>query len=83
MEIILFVVVGWIVGYAGSRIARWQRNDTVGWSLILGMLGAVGGALVGRALGYATGDPATFVASVLGAIATVVTYVAVMLRRTA
>ena len=83
MEIILFVVVGWSVGFGGSRIASWQRNDTVGWSIVLGMLGAVGGALIGRAIGYPTGHPATFVASVLGATAPVATYVAVMLRRTA
>ena len=83
MDIIMFVIVGSLVGLAGSRVAPWQRDNNVGWSIVIGMLGAFGGALIGRAMGYSTGQPAIFVASVLGAVATVATYLAVMNRRTA
>ena len=83
MDSILFVVVGLIIGFAASRAASWQRNNNAGWSMLVGILGAFGGALLGRAMGYSTGEPATFVASVLGAIAIVTAYLALANRRTA
>jgi len=82
MDTILFVVVGLIVGFAASRAVSWQRNNA-GWSMLVGILGAFGGALLGRAMGYSTGEPATFVASVLGAVAIVTAYLALANRRTA
>jgi len=83
MDTILFVVMGLIVGLAASRAASWQRNNNVGWSMLVGILGAFGGALLGRAMGYSGGEPATFVASVLGAVAIVTAYLALANRRTA
>jgi uncharacterized membrane protein YeaQ/YmgE (transglycosylase-associated protein family) len=80
MDTIRFVVVGLIVGFAFARLASWRRDNNVGWSMVVGILGAFGGVLLGRALGYAGGDPPTFVASVLCAIATVATYLAVTIR---
>jgi uncharacterized membrane protein YeaQ/YmgE (transglycosylase-associated protein family) len=83
MDSILFVVVGLIVGFAASHAASWQRHNDVGWSMLVGILGAFGGALLGRAMGYSTGEPATFVASALGAVAIVTAYLALANRRTA
>jgi uncharacterized membrane protein YeaQ/YmgE (transglycosylase-associated protein family) len=80
MDAIRFVVVGSIVGFAFARLVSWRRDNNVGWSMAVGMLGAFGGALLGSALGYAGGDPPTFVASVLAAIGTVATYLAVTMR---
>jgi len=80
MDTIRFVVVGLTVGFAGARLVSWRRDNNVGWSMVVGVLGAFAGALLGRALGYAGGDPPMFVASVLGAIATVATYLAVTIR---
>lgn len=83
MGTLMFIVVGSIVGFASSRISSWQRKNNVGWSIVVGILGALGGALLGRALGYSTLEAPTFVASVLGAVATVATYLGITTRRTA
>jgi len=83
MDNIMFVIVGVIIGFAGSRVPLWQRDKNVGWSIAVGILGAFGGAMLGWALGYSTHAPATFVASVLGAVVFVTTYLGIMIRRTA
>jgi uncharacterized membrane protein YeaQ/YmgE (transglycosylase-associated protein family) len=83
MDTIMLVVVGLIVGLAGSQIVPWNRDNNVGSSIVLGILGAFGGAMLGRAMRYSTHDPATFVASVLGAVAIVATHIGIRTRRTA
>jgi uncharacterized membrane protein YeaQ/YmgE (transglycosylase-associated protein family) len=84
MDTIMLVVVGLVVGLAGSRIVPWNRDNNVGGSIVLGILGAFGGArMLGRATGYSIHDPATFVGSVLGAVAIVATYIGIRTRRTA
>jgi len=82
MDIISFVVVGVIAGFGGSHIGWWRRDNS-GLSMAVGILGAFAGAFLGRALGYSTSDPATFVAATLGAIALVATYLGIVTRRTA
>jgi len=81
MTALMFVVVGVIVGFAASRAASFMRNHNIGCSMLIAIVGAFGGALLGRAMGYAASEPATFVASVLGAVAIVTVYLAIANRR--
>jgi uncharacterized membrane protein YeaQ/YmgE (transglycosylase-associated protein family) len=83
MDMIIFLVVGLMVGYAGSRLASWKREDIAGRTIVLGILGALGGAMFARSLGYAAGDLGTFVGSIFGAVAVVAGYVGIVTRRTA
>jgi uncharacterized membrane protein YeaQ/YmgE (transglycosylase-associated protein family) len=82
MDIILFIAVGLIVGFTGVRAVPWRRNEQTGWSMLVGILGAFGGALVGRMIGYAGSSPPMFVISVLGAVTTLAVYLAVKDRVT-
>jgi uncharacterized membrane protein YeaQ/YmgE (transglycosylase-associated protein family) len=82
MEIILFIAVGLIVGFTGVHAVPWRRSEQAGWSMIVGILGAFGGALVGRMIGYAGSSPPMFVISVLGAVTTSASYLAVKGRKT-
>jgi uncharacterized membrane protein YeaQ/YmgE (transglycosylase-associated protein family) len=82
MSIILFLVLGLVVGV----VARWIVPGEIrgGWinSIVLGVFGAFFGGLLGRAFGlYGQEQPAGFVMSVLGAVLIVGAYHAVNRRR--
>ena len=81
MAAVLFVVVGVMVGFAASRAATCMRNHNVGCTMLVAIVGAFGGAMLGRAMGYSAAEPATFVASVLGAVVIVTTYLGIANRR--
>ncbi|EKZ98976.1 hypothetical protein D769_12546 [Cupriavidus sp. HMR-1] len=69
------VFVGLIVGLIARAIK--PGDDKMGWimTIILGILGSVAAGYVGRALGmYQPGQPAGWIASVLGAIVLLAIY---------
>ncbi|WP_035883044.1 GlsB/YeaQ/YmgE family stress response membrane protein [Cupriavidus metallidurans] len=69
------VFVGLIVGLIARAIK--PGDDKMGWimTVILGILGSVAAGYVGRALGmYQPGQPAGWIASVLGAIVLLAIY---------
>ncbi|NUT14469.1 MAG: GlsB/YeaQ/YmgE family stress response membrane protein [Cupriavidus sp.] len=75
MAFIGTVFVGLIVGLIARAIK--PGDDKMGWimTIILGVLGSVVAGYVGRALGwYQPGEPAGWIASVVGAIVLLVIY---------
>ncbi|WP_454738948.1 GlsB/YeaQ/YmgE family stress response membrane protein [Cupriavidus necator] len=75
MAFIGTVFVGLIVGLIARAIK--PGEDKMGWlmTIILGVLGSVVAGYVGRALGwYQPGEPAGWIASVLGAIVLLLIY---------
>ena len=75
MAFIGTVFVGLIVGLIARAVK--PGDDKLGWimTIILGILGSVVAGYVGRALGwYQPGEPAGWIASVVGAIVLLVIY---------
>lgn len=75
MAFIGTVFVGLIVGLIARAVK--PGDDKLGWimTILLGVLGSVVAGYVGRALGwYQPGEPAGWVASVIGAIVLLVIY---------
>ncbi|MBP0629300.1 MULTISPECIES: GlsB/YeaQ/YmgE family stress response membrane protein [Cupriavidus] len=75
MAFIGTVFVGLIVGLIARAVK--PGDDKMGWimTIILGVLGSVVAGYVGRAMGwYQPGEPAGWVASVIGAIVLLVIY---------
>ena len=75
MSIIATIFIGLIVGL----IARFVKpgDDKLGWimTIILGIAGALLAGYAGRAMGwYLPGEPAGFIASVVGAVVLLVIY---------
>jgi uncharacterized membrane protein YeaQ/YmgE (transglycosylase-associated protein family) len=69
MSIIVTIFIGLIVGL----IARFVKpgDDKLGWimTIVLGIAGALLAGFAGRAMGwYLPGEPAGFIASVVGAV---------------
>jgi uncharacterized membrane protein YeaQ/YmgE (transglycosylase-associated protein family) len=83
MDTITFLVVGLVVGFAASRIVPGRRDETVGRLIVIGILGAFGGAMIAQWMGYAIRDTAAFLASILGAVALVAGYMGIVTRRMA
>ena len=81
MHVLLFLLFGLIVGALARLIV--PGKEPGGWivSMILGVLGAFLGGIVGRAVGwYHEGQSAGFFVSLLGAIVLVVVYHAIVRR---
>ncbi|WP_432261394.1 GlsB/YeaQ/YmgE family stress response membrane protein [Cupriavidus sp. TMH.W2] len=69
------VFVGLIVGLIARAVK--PGDDKMGWimTIVLGILGSIVAGYVGRALGwYQPGQPAGWIASVVGAIVLLVIY---------
>lgn len=71
MIIILWIIIGGIVGWLGARIVG--RNEGVIASIVIGIIGAFIGSFIGRALGsgnvsYLSFTWAGFLWSLIGAI---------------
>jgi uncharacterized membrane protein YeaQ/YmgE (transglycosylase-associated protein family) len=69
------VFVGLIVGLIARAVK--PGDDKMGWimTIVLGILGSVAAGYVGRAAGmYQPGQPAGWIASVIGAIVLLVIY---------
>ncbi|UIF91558.1 GlsB/YeaQ/YmgE family stress response membrane protein [Cupriavidus sp. UYPR2.512] len=75
MAFIRTVFVGLIVGLIARAVK--PGDDKMGWimTIVLGVLGSLAAGYVGRALGwYQPGQPAGWIASVIGAIVLLVIY---------
>ena len=82
MDLLLFLVFGLVVGALARLIV--PGKEPGGWivSMAIGVAGAFGGGLLGRALGfYREGESAGFIMSLLGAIVLVIAYQAIAKRR--
>jgi uncharacterized membrane protein YeaQ/YmgE (transglycosylase-associated protein family) len=82
MEIIGWVVFGLIVGALAKLVMPGDDPGGIIVTTILGIVGAVVGGWLGRAIGlYDEGEPAGFVVALLGAVALLAAYRAVAARR--
>ena len=82
MSIIGTILVGLIVGLIARAIK--PGRDAMGWimTIILGIAGSFLAGYVGQAMGwYAVGEPAGWIASIVGAIVLLVLYNLVTRRR--
>ena len=78
MSILWMIIIGLLVGAVAKLLMPGHDPGGSVITMLLGMGGSVVAAFIGHSLGwYATGEPAGFVASVLGAILLLVLYRAV------
>ena len=69
MSIIIMIIVGFIVGLIARAIMPGDQNMGIIMTTILGIVGAVVAGFLGQSMGwYAQGEPAGWIASVVGAI---------------
>ena len=69
MEILLWILFGLVVGVVAKFLLPGPNPGGLIMTTVLGIVGAVVGAWIGRVLGfYAPGQPAGFVMAVIGAI---------------
>lgn len=82
MSILIMIIVGFIVGLIARAILPGDQKMGIILTTILGIVGALVAGFLGQALGwYAAGEPAGWIASVIGAI--IVLLIAGMVRRRA
>lgn len=83
MSIILFLLFGLIVGALARLVVPGKESGGWGVSMILGIIGSLLGAAIGRAIGVydETRTTGGFFMSLLGAIIVVVAYHAIARRR--
>lgn len=81
MGIIATIVIGFIVGLVAKFLMPGKDGGGFILTTLLGVVGAVVGTYIGSTLGlYQQGEPAGFIASVLGAM--IVLFVVRMIRKT-
>jgi uncharacterized membrane protein YeaQ/YmgE (transglycosylase-associated protein family) len=69
MGIIVMIIVGFIVGLIARAVMPGNQNMGIVMTTILGIVGALVAGFLGQALGwYESGEPAGWIASVVGAI---------------
>jgi len=69
MSIIIMIIVGFIVGLIARAIMPGDQKMGFILTTVLGIVGALVAGYLGQALGwYAPGEPAGWIASVVGAI---------------
>jgi len=69
MSFIIMIIVGFIVGLIARAIMPGDQNMGIIMTTILGIIGAVVAGFLGQTMGwYAEGEPAGWIASVVGAI---------------
>lgn len=69
MSFIIMIIVGFIVGLIARAIMPGDQNMGIIMTTILGIVGAVVAGFLGQTMGwYAEGEPAGWIASVVGAI---------------
>jgi uncharacterized membrane protein YeaQ/YmgE (transglycosylase-associated protein family) len=75
MDILLWILFGLVVGVVAKFLMPGPNPGGLIMTTILGIVGAVVGAWIGRVLGfYGAGQPAGFVMAVIGAILVLVVY---------
>lgn len=69
MGIIVMIIVGFIVGLIARAVMPGNQSMGIVMTTILGIVGALVAGFLGQALGwYESGEPAGWIASVVGAI---------------
>ena len=82
MEFIGWIVFGLIVGALAKLVMPGDDPGGIIVTTILGIVGAVLGGWIGQAIGlYDEGEPAGFVVALLGAVALLAAYRAIVGRR--
>jgi uncharacterized membrane protein YeaQ/YmgE (transglycosylase-associated protein family) len=82
MDILLWILFGLVVGVVAKFLMPGPNPGGLIMTTILGIVGAVVGAWIGRALGfYGAGQPAGFIMAVIGAIIVLGVYHFVTSRR--
>jgi len=82
MEILLWILFGLVVGVVAKFLMPGPNPGGLVMTTVLGIVGAVVGAWIGRVLGfYGPGQPAGFVMAVVGAIIVLGVYHFVTSRR--
>ncbi len=75
MEFLWMLIIGLIVGAVAKFLMPGKDPGGFIITMLIGVAGAFVAGFLGRALGwYQTGDPAGFLASVLGAILLLIVY---------
>ncbi len=82
MSTLWMIIIGLLVGTVAKLLMPGRDPGGSVITILLGMAGSVVAGFIGRSLGwYAAGEPAGFIASVLGAILLLVLYRAIGGRR--
>ena len=82
MDILLWILFGLVVGVVAKFLMPGPNPGGLIMTTILGIVGAVVGAWIGRVLGfYGAGQPAGFIMAVIGAIVVLAVYHFVTSRR--
>jgi uncharacterized membrane protein YeaQ/YmgE (transglycosylase-associated protein family) len=82
MSILWMIVIGLIVGALAKLLMPGRDPGGVLMTIVVGICGSILAGLTGRAIGwYAEGQPAGFIASVLGAILLLALYRMIMPQR--
>jgi uncharacterized membrane protein YeaQ/YmgE (transglycosylase-associated protein family) len=82
MEIITMLVIGLLVGIVAKFLMPGNDPGGIIMTIVLGIAGSFVAGYIGRAAGwYQVGDPASFVASVIGAILLLLVYRLLFRRR--
>ena len=76
-----WIVFGLVVGVLAKFVMPGRDGGGILVTIVLGIIGAVVGGFLGRALGfYAPGEPAGFLMSIVGAVVVLAIYRATMRR---
>ena len=82
MHLIWTILVGFVIGVIAKFIHPGDENFGFVKTALLGIVGSLAAGYAGQLLGlYAVGQPAGFIASVVGAVALLYAYTAIMQRR--
>ena len=82
MDILLWILFGLVVGVVAKFLMPGPNPGGLIMTTVLGIVGAVVGAWIGRVLGfYGPGQPAGFIMAVIGAIIVLGVYHFVTSRR--
>ena len=75
MDILIWIVFGLVVGVVAKFVMPGQDPGGMIVTIVLGIVGALLGGWIGRALGiYQPGQPAGFIMAVIGAIVVLAIY---------
>lgn len=83
MEFLWMLIIGLIVGALAKLIMPGKDPGGIVITMVIGVAGAMVAGLIGRSAGwYREGEPAGFIASIVGAVVLLAIYRAVTGRRT-
>jgi uncharacterized membrane protein YeaQ/YmgE (transglycosylase-associated protein family) len=83
MHILWMLIIGLVIGAIAKLIMPGKDPGGIIVTMLLGVVGALIAGFLGRAIGwYHEGEPAGFIASVIGAILLLTIYRMIIARRT-